>query len=125
MDWRTINNNLKNRDMKYRLKLSMITFDLLLENYPKSYGKKFSNGVSMPLADDSMRVINSEDSLNYYRDEIIKKYGDVNVELHSEDVRWFNRVRITDDHFLQDQNKFCNSKQIAMDRWSEVGFNTD
>jgi hypothetical protein len=111
--------------MNYRLKLSMITFELLLENYPKSYGKKFSNGISMPLADDSMRVINSEDSLNYYRDEITKKYGDVIVELHPEDLRWFDRVKIKDDTFIQDQNKFCKAKQVAMDRWSEVGFNTD
>ena len=111
--------------MKYRLKLSMITFDLLLENYPKSYGKKFSNGISMPLADDSMRVINSEDSLNYYRDEITKKYGDVIVELHPEDLLWFDRVRVTDPKFIKDKKEFCESKARAMDRWSKQGFNTD
>ena len=111
--------------MKYRLKLSMITFDLLLENYPKSYGKKFSNGISMPLADDSMRVINSEDSLNYYRDEITKKYGDVIVELYPENLLWFDRVRVTDPEFIKDKNKFCEAKVRAMDRWSKQGFNTD
>ena len=111
--------------MNYRLKLSMITFELLLENYPKSYGKKFSNGISMPLADDSMRVINSEDSLNYYRDEITKKYGDVVIELYPENLLWFDRVKIKDDTFIQDQNKFCESKARAMDRWSKQGFNTD
>ena len=111
--------------MNYRLKLSMVTFELLLENYPKSYGKKFSNGISMPLADDSMRVIHSGDSLNNYRNEITKKYGDVIVELHSEDLRWFNRVKIKDDAFIQDQNKFCEAKARAMDRWSKQGFNTD
>ena len=111
--------------MNYRLKLSMVTFELLLENYPKSYGKKFSNGISMPLADDSMRVINSEDSLNYYRDEITKKYGDVIVELNPENLLWFDRVKIKDDTFIQDQNKFCEAKARAMDRWSKQGFNTD
>ena len=103
----------------------MVTFELLLENYPKSYGKKFSNGISMPLADDSMRVINSEDSLNYYRDEITKKYGDVIVELHPEDLLWFDRVRVADPKFIKDKKEFCESKARAMDRWSKQGFNTD
>ena len=111
--------------MNYRLKLSMVTFELLLEQYPKSYGKKFSNGISMPLADDSMRVINSEDSLNYYRDEITKKYGDVIVELYPENLLWFDRVRVTDPEFIKDKNKFCEAKVRAMDRWSKQGFNTD
>jgi hypothetical protein len=111
--------------MNYRLKLSMITFELLLEQYPKSYGKRFSGGVSMPNGDDSMRVIHSEDSLNNYRNEITKKYGDVVIELHSEEEIWFDRVRVTDPEFIQDQNNFCEAKARAMDRWSKQGFNTD
>jgi len=111
--------------MKYIQKLSTVTFDLLVEHYPKCYAKKHRNGVSMPNADDSMRVIKDENSLINYQDEIIIRFGDVVVELHPEDTTWFDRVKITDDHFIQDQNKFIKAKQIAMDRWSEEGFNTD
>ena len=111
--------------MKYRLNLSMITFDLLSEQYQKSYGKKFANGVSMPNPDDSMRVIHNDNALVNYKEQITKQYGDVMIDLHSEESIWFDRIKIIDEKFLEDKDKFNLSKLKAMDRWSKEGFNTD
>lgn len=111
--------------MIYRLKLSMITFDLLLEQYPKCYKGKYNRGVSMPNADDSMRVIHSEDSLTYYKRKMIERYGDIAIELNEQKEVWFDRVRIIDEKFLEDKSKFCDAKARAMDRWVKEGFNTD
>lgn len=107
------------------MKLSWLTFEMLEEQYPKCYGKKYGNGVSMPNADDSMRVIHNKDSLMKYQDEIMVRFGDVIIELHSEEEIWFDRVKIKDLKFMEDKNKFCESKARAMDRWSKQGFNTD
>ena len=103
----------------------MVTFELLLEQFPKSYGKKFGNGVSMPNPDDSMRVIHNDNALVNYKEQITKQYGDVMIDLNSEESIWFDRIKIIDEKFLEDKDKFNLSKLKAMDRWSKEGFNTD
>ena len=107
------------------LKLSDVTFEMLLEQYPKCYASKYGRGVSMPNTDDSQRIINNEDALTHYKDRIIELWGDVMVQLNPEDEVWFDRVKIIDENFQDARRRYCEGKAKTMQEWSRKGYNTD
>ena len=107
------------------LKLSDVTFEMLLEQYPKCYESKYGRGVSMPNSDDSQRIINNEDALNNYKDRMIKVWGEVMVQLNPEDEVWFDRVKIIDVNFQDARRRYSDAKGKAMQEWSRKGYNTD
>lgn len=108
-----------------RLRLSDVTFEMLLEQYPKCYESKYGRGVSMPNTDDSQRIINNEDALNNYKDHLTSRWGDVMVQLNPEDEVWFDRVKIMDENFQDARRRYCEAKGKAMQEWSRKGYNTD
>lgn len=108
-----------------RLRLSNVTFEMLLEQYPECYASKFGRGVSMPNSDDSQRIIHNEDALIHYKEQMISKWGDVMVQLNPEDEVWFNRVEIRDENFKQARTRYSEAKGKAMQEWSRKGYNTD
>ncbi len=108
-----------------RLRLSNVTFEMLLEQYPECYASKFGRGVSMPNSDDSQRIIHNEDALIHYKEQMISKWGDVMVQLNPEDEVWFDRVEIRDENFKQARTRYSEAKGKAMQEWSRKGYNTD
>jgi hypothetical protein len=107
------------------LKLSDVTFEMLLEQYPKCYASKYGRGVSMPNSDDSQRIINNEDALTHYKDRMTELWGDVMVQLNPEDEVWFDRVKIIDVNFQDARRRYSDAKGKAMQEWSRKGYNTD
>ena len=95
-----------------RLKLSMITFNMLESHFSNDYGKKNGNGVAMPLGDDSLHMIHNEGALDNYKDTITKKFGDVMVLLQDRDEVWFNKVKI-DDGVFQDYHRKYMQKAMS------------
>lgn len=107
------------------LKLSDVTFEMLLEQYPKCYASKYGRGVSMPNSDDSQRIINNEDALTHYKDRMTELWGDVMVQLNPEDEVWFDRVKIIDVNFQDARRRYSDAKGKVMQEWSRKGYNTD
>ena len=107
------------------LKLSDVTFEMLLEQYPKCYASKYGRGVSMPNSDDSQRIINNEDALTHYKDRMTELWGDVMVQLNPEDEVWFDRVKIIDVNFQDARRRYSDAKGKAMQEWCRKGYNTD
>lgn len=108
-----------------RLRLTDVTFEMLLEQYPECYASKYGRGVSMPNSDDSQRIIHNEDALTHYKDRILELWGDVMVQLNPEDEVWFDRVKIIDENFQDARRRYCEGKAKTMQEWSRKGYNTD
>jgi hypothetical protein len=78
--------------MKGTFKLSEIT--------KKSFGDTFNNNknINFPLFDGGRRQCNNFESFDRYREETLKKHGDLLFEIDNEDpeLAWFDVVKTID-----------------------------
>lgn len=96
------------RDVKGNI--SDLSYDIL-----SSYFE--SERFNLPNDDDSSRTIFNQGDWEHYRDNIIKRYGDVAVELDKEGQFDDDRFKILDKKFQQDKKDYIKAKGAALDRW--------
>ena len=82
-----------------------ITMDILLDRFPSDYNSFYGGrGVTMPSTTMHQRTcIRNADSLNYWRDNFIKKYGEVTIVLGNDDDVWFDKTKVLSDEFTKDE----------------------
>ena len=99
-------------DREVKGKISDLSYDVL-----SSYFE--SERFNLPNDDDSSRTIFNQNDFEHYRDEIVKRYGDVEVELDKEGQFDDDRFKILDKKFLKDKADYIKAKGAALDRWRQ------
>lgn len=58
---------------------------------------------------DAMTVIACQAGLDLARQELTSRYGDVEITINP-DADWFNRIKIVDQKWREDHEKYCRDK---------------
>lgn len=58
---------------------------------------------------DAMTVIASQAGLDQARMELASRYGDVEITINP-DADWFDRIKIVDQKWREDHEKYCRDK---------------
>tara|TARA_R100000700_G_C3166889_1_gene141907 strand:- start:1420 stop:1803 length:384 start_codon:yes stop_codon:yes gene_type:complete len=99
------------RDVKG--KISDLSYNIL-----SSYFERDS--IDVPNPDDSSNTIFNQDDFEYYRDRIMKDYGDVDIELDREGEFDDDRIKILNKQFQDDKANYIQAKGAALDRWRQT-----
>ena len=99
-------------DREVKGKISDFSFDML-----SSYFE--SDRINLPNPDDTSNTLFNQKDFEYYRDRIMKDYGDVEVELDKEGQFDDDRFKILDKKFQDDKASYIQAKGAAIDRWSK------
>jgi uncharacterized coiled-coil DUF342 family protein len=70
----------------------------------------FPEGVYMPNANNTLQKIDSQSSLDNYKNEIINKFGEVDI-LVNKDGEIYNKIKIISDEFDKVSNALMDSKR--------------
>ena len=70
----------------------------------------FPGGVYMPNANNTLQKIDSQSSLDNYKNEIINKFGEVDI-LVNKDGEIYNKIKIISDEFDKVSNAIMDSKR--------------
>lgn len=89
------------------------------------FGKVPMFGFHLPNPDDSSSMANQEEALEYWKQSIMKKYGNVNIKIDTEAAAPFERIKILDDKFLADKERSISAKAGFLDKERQVGRSTD
>ena len=100
-------------DREVKGKISDLSYDIL-----SSYFE--SERFNLPNDDDSSRTIFNQKDFEHYRDEIMKRYGDVEVELDKEGQFDDDRFKILNKKFAKDKADYIKAKGAALDRWRQT-----
>lgn len=87
------------------MKLSEMVFD----SVKKALGRATYFGMSYK-PNDEVAIVFNESCLNYVKEQLMARYGDVEVELHPEERIWFKQVVIKDEKFQKDLDQFNKEK---------------
>ena len=101
--------------------LEGLTWDLITS----TFGKVPMFGFHLPNPDDSSRMAFDEADLEDWKKGIIKKYGNVNIRIDTEAAAPFERIRVLDDNFLSDKERYTSNKGAWLDKEREAGRSTD
>lgn len=82
-------------------------------------------GFHLPNPDDSSSMANQEEALEYWKQRIMKKYGNVNIKIDTEAAAPFERIKILDDKFIADTNRSDSNKAAWLDKERQAGRSTD
>jgi hypothetical protein len=99
-------------DREVKGKISDFSFDML-----SSYFE--TDRINLPNPDDTSNTLFNQKDFEYYRDRIMKDYGDVEVELDKEGQFDDDRFKILDKKFLKDKADYIKAKGAALDRWRQ------
>jgi hypothetical protein len=91
--------------------LDDLTVGKIKEIFPK-FGENYGQ-LAFPNPSDSLTQINSESSLERWKDETREKYGNVEVVFFPEETIWFNKVKINNPEFIADKEASTGRKE----RW--------
>lgn len=101
--------------------LKGLTFDLLMS----MFGDKPAFGFALPNPDDSSSMIHSDKSLEMWKAEVKKKYGNVNIKIDTEASYNWNKIQVLDDKFRADKKAYVASKAAWLDQERKAGRSTD
>lgn len=93
---------------KVSIMLDDLTVDKIKEVFP-NFGEKYGQ-LSFPNPNDSLTQINSEESLERWKDGTREEYGNVEVVLYPEETIWFNKVKINNPEFIADKETSTRRK---------------
>lgn len=99
--------------------LDELTVDKLKEIFPK-FGEKYGS-LTFPNPDDSLTQVNSERSLEMWKDDIRNMYGNIEVTFYPEETIWFNKVKINDPGFMSDKEAYIRRKSNWLAGEREAG----
>jgi len=97
--------------------LQDLSFDLLLS----MFGKKPMFGFSLPNPDDSSRQVFDQESLDSWKADIEKKYGNVNIKIDVEASSPWEKIQVLDDKFRADSKSYTAGKATWLDSERKAG----
>ncbi len=110
-----------------RFNLKDLTFDQVKDSFPKFYQQpsnkdndpsdeyySYRDAITFPNPNDSQTSIPHRNMFNYWKNNTLERYGDVELEFDPDAV-WFDRVKLIDDEFSKDKEQFNKSKQSFLD----------
>lgn len=98
------------------IKLSQLTFNVV-----KGMFGDVRYGVNFPNPDDSMSTIFNGEQLERWKQYIHKKYGDVNIRIDTEAQYRWDKVKILDDKFIADKERYSKAKGAWLDSERAAG----
>lgn len=98
------------------IKLSQLTFNVV-----KGMFGDVSYGVNFPNPDDSMTTIFNSEQLERWKQGIEKRYGDVNIRIDTEAQYRWDKVKILDDKFIADKERYTAGKAAWLDKERAAG----
>ena len=104
---------------KVSIMLDDLTVDKIKEVFP-NFGEKYGQ-LSFPNPNDSLTQINSQESLERWKDGTREEYGNVEVVFYPEETVWFNKVKINDPEFIADKETSTKRKASWLDSEREAG----
>jgi hypothetical protein len=119
--------------------LKDLTFDTLVNTFPDNYkkiqftrkqpngeeGNYYRDSINLPNWDDSSAAIGDMNALEYYKEKIISRFGDVKISLKPESENWFDKAEILDDKFQDTKDKIGKGKAAAMEKDMDRGWSID
>lgn len=104
---------------KVSIMLDDLTVDKIKEVFP-NFGEKYGQ-LSFPNPNDSLTQVNSQESLERWKDGTREEYGNVEVVLYPEETIWFNKVKINNPEFIADKETSTKRKASWLDGEREAG----
>ena len=118
------------------IELEDLDFETLKAAFPKFYQKEkftrpqtgepvYSDAISFPNLDDSMMEIGDSSALEDWKDKVLRRFGNVEIEFNDEAKNSFDRVFVSDDAFNDARDKFIRGKMSAMQGDMDKGRSID
>jgi hypothetical protein len=104
---------------KVSIMLDDLTVDKIKEIFP-NFGEKYGQ-LSFPTPSDSLTQINSQESLERWKDSTREQYGNVEVIFLPEETIWYNQVKINNPEFTADKETSTKRKASWLDGEREAG----
>ena len=89
--------------------ISNLDYDAIKYIFPEISTR---NRISFPNPDDSLNAVGNERDWEDWKNKIMKRYGDVELEMDPNNSMWFRRVKINDDKFKKDKDQFIKGKTV-------------
>ena len=131
-----LNKNSKriNTDKELKINLKDLTFDQITKIFTDNYkdiqftriqpngeeGNFYKDHINFLNSDDSLSGIGDEKGWEMWKNQTMKRYGNVVIILKPKSENWFDKISIDDDKFNQDRNNFRMGKQSFIDRNESV-----
>ena len=111
--------------------LDQLKFDLLVKTFPKNYnqvhftrmqpdgkeGPYYKDAVTFPNANDASSVIGDMESLEDWKDQTKRRFGNVKIILNPEAENHWEKVKIEDNKFDQDKRDSDQAKMDTLKSW--------
>ena len=102
------------------ISLQDLSFDLVSSMFPK-IGQGYGTSVAFPNPDDSSRSVSSEQDLESWKAETMKRYGNINIKIDTEAANWWDKVQVLDDKFRSDKKRYTAGKAAWLDKERAAG----
>ena len=111
--------------------LDQLKFDLLVKTFPKNYnqvhftrmqpdgkeGPYYKDAVTFPNPNDASSVIGDMESLEDWKDQTKRRFGNVKIILNPDAKESWEKVKIEDDKFAQDKKDSDSAKMDMLKQW--------
>ena len=111
--------------------LDQLKFDLLVKTFPKNYnqvhftrmqpdgkeGPYYKDAVTFPNPNDASSVIGDMESLEDWKDQTKRRFGNVKIILNPDAKESWEKVKIEDDKFSQDKQDADSAKMDMLKQW--------
>ncbi len=118
------------RDTK-EFTLDQLKFDLLVKTFPRNYnqvhftrmqpdgkeGPYYKDAVTFPNPNDASSVIGDMESLEDWKDQTKRRFGNVKIILNPDAKESWENVKIEDDKFTQDKQDADSAKMDMLKQW--------
>ena len=88
-------------------------------------GPYYRDAINFPNPDDTSTEIGDMGSFENWKNETMKRFGNVSIKLDPKSDIWFNKVKIIDDTFKDTKDRFVKTKQDFIDKERELGRSID
>ena len=109
-------------DNEVKVNLSDLSWDIVTNIFPDI--KPGMGGVGFPLPSDASRMVGSKGDLESWKEDIMKRYGDVEVKIDSTASSPWDKVKILDDKFTSDKEQYIGGKAAFLDKERAAGRTT-
>jgi len=118
------------------VELEDLDFETLKASFPKFYQKEkftrpqtgepvYSDAISFPNLDDSMMEIGDSSALEDWKEKVLRRFGNVEIEFNDEAKNYFDRVFVHSDDFNDARDEFIRGKMSAMQGDMDKGRSID
>ncbi len=96
--------------------LDDLTFDLLDSMFDDI--KPGIGGLSFPTNTDASFLVGDDDDLERWKVDTKAKYGNVNIRLDVETAQPWDKIKVLDDKFIADRDRYIDGKAAALKQYS-------